>query len=200
MAFSCSCSNSTGNLLFGLFLSQSAPAGQGQFLVQCGGLPQDLQARPGLTESPPPFFSWPEPYATIMESRNSRGFQFLEGHPAKYQTRGCRPALGNIPAENVSNLCESALFRLAASVFTPALAAKATWHILAAGRSIICGMVKPFIQPVRRRRGNPNWGRPIPPIPAVATEFEVQVRHLRLTKQTCVSSTQLSNRNLPTGG
>src|SRR5438132_5699433 len=72
MAFSCSSSNSTGNLLFGL----------------C--------------------------------------FQFLEGHPAKYQTRGCRPALGNIPAENVSNLCESALFRLAASVFMPAQAAKAT--------------------------------------------------------------------------
>src|SRR6266704_6672022 len=45
-------------------------------------------------------------------------------------------------------------------------------HILAAGRSIICGMVKPFIQPVRRRRGNPNWGRPLPPAPAVATEFD----------------------------
>src|SRR5213080_31653 len=37
-------------------------------------------------------------------------------------------------------------------------------HILAAGRSIISGMVKPFIQPVRRRRGNPNWGRPLPPL------------------------------------
>ncbi len=33
-------------------------------------------------------------------------------------------------------------------------------------------MVKPFIQPVRRRRGNPNWGRPLPPAPAVATEFD----------------------------
>src|SRR5437868_12195265 len=48
-----------------------------------------------------------------------------------------------------------------------------------AERSIICGMVKPFIQPVRRRRGNPNWGRPLPPAPAVATEFETQVRHCR---------------------
>ncbi len=66
-------------------------------------------------------------------------------------------------------------------------------HILAAGRSIISGMVKPFIQPVRRRRGNPNWGRPLPPAPAVATEFETQVRHLGLTKQTCTGSVALRN-------
>src|SRR5437868_10036536 len=57
-----------------------------------------------------------------------------------------------------------------------------------AERSIICGMVKPFIQPVRRRRGNPNWGRPLPPAPAVATEFETQVRHLGLTKKTFTGS------------
>ena len=62
-----------------------------------------------------------------------------------------------------------------------------------AGRSIICGMVKPFIQPVRRRRGNPNWGRPLPPAPAVPTEFETQVRHLGLTKQTCTRSVALRN-------
>ena len=61
------------------------------------------------------------------------------------------------------------------------------------GRSIICGMVKPFIQAVRRRRGNPNWGRLLPPAPAVATEFETQVRHLGLTKQTCTSSVALRN-------
>ncbi len=66
-------------------------------------------------------------------------------------------------------------------------------HILAAGRSIISGMVKPFIQPVRRRRGNPNWGRPLPPAPTVATEFETQVRHLGLTKQTCTGSVALRN-------
>ena len=54
-------------------------------------------------------------------------------------------------------------------------------------------MIKPFIQPVRRRRGNPNWGRPLPPAPAVATEFEMQVRHLRLTKQTCTGSVALQN-------
>jgi len=52
-------------------------------------------------------------------------------------------------------------------------------------------MIKPFIQPVRRRRGNPNWGRPLPPAPAVATEFETQVRHLGLTKQTCTGSVAL---------
>jgi hypothetical protein len=56
---------------------------------------------------------------------------------------------------------------------------------------MICGMVKPFIQPVRRRRGNPNWGRPLPPAPVVATEFETQVRHLGLTKQTCTGSVAL---------
>jgi hypothetical protein len=34
---------------------------------------------------------------------------------------------------------------------------------------------------VTRKRGNPNWGRPIPPAPALATEFELQVRQLQLT-------------------
>jgi hypothetical protein len=53
---------------------------------------------------------------------------------------------------------------------------------------------------VRRKRGNPNWGRPIPPAPVVATEFELQVRHLRLTKDKYVSSSELrrwcwENRN-----
>ena len=32
-----------------------------------------------------------------------------------------------------------------------------------------------------RKRGNPNWGRPIPPAPALATEFELRVRQLQLT-------------------
>jgi len=44
---------------------------------------------------------------------------------------------------------------------------------------------------ITRRRGNPNWGQPILPLPAVATEFEVQVRQLRLTMQNCASSTEL---------
>ena len=34
-----------------------------------------------------------------------------------------------------------------------------------------------------RRRGNPNWGRPIPPTAALATEFELRVRHLHLTPE-----------------
>lgn len=32
-----------------------------------------------------------------------------------------------------------------------------------------------------RRRGNPNWGRPIPVAAALATEFELQARRLHLT-------------------
>lgn len=51
-----------------------------------------------------------------------------------------------------------------------------------------------------RRRGNPNWGRPIPPAPAIATEFELQVKRLRLTPETYASSRELriwcqQNRN-----
>ncbi len=45
-----------------------------------------------------------------------------------------------------------------------------------------------------RRRGNPNWGRsgqPFHPAPAAATEFEMQVRLLGLTKQTCADSEEL---------
>ena len=68
--------------------------------------------------------------------------------------------------------------------------------------SIICAMAKPpFAQPAtRRRRGNPNWGRPARPIPACATEFEMQVRKLGLTKPTYADSAQLrgwceNNRN-----
>jgi len=51
-----------------------------------------------------------------------------------------------------------------------------------------------------RKRGNPNWGRPIPPAPAVATEFELQVRRLQLTTEMYASSAVLrtwcrQNRN-----
>jgi len=51
-----------------------------------------------------------------------------------------------------------------------------------------------------RKRGNPNWGRPIPPAPAIATEFELQVRHLRLAPEAYASSRELriwcqENRN-----
>lgn len=33
----------------------------------------------------------------------------------------------------------------------------------------------------KRKRGNPNWGRPIPFVPALPTEFELQTKHLHLT-------------------
>jgi hypothetical protein len=51
-----------------------------------------------------------------------------------------------------------------------------------------------------RPRGNPNWGRPMPPTPALATEFELQVRRLHLTPDAYISSAALhawckSNRN-----
>jgi hypothetical protein len=42
-----------------------------------------------------------------------------------------------------------------------------------------------------RRRGNPNWGRPIPPAPAPATEFERRARHLHLTPEKYASSREL---------
>jgi len=42
-----------------------------------------------------------------------------------------------------------------------------------------------------RRRGNPNWGRPVPPPLAVATEFELKVRQLRLTADSYTSSAAL---------
>lgn len=44
---------------------------------------------------------------------------------------------------------------------------------------------------VHRKRGNPNWGRPIPPVLALATEFETQVKHLHLTAETYVYSADL---------
>jgi len=52
----------------------------------------------------------------------------------------------------------------------------------------------------KRRRGNPNWGRPIPPTLAVATQFELRVRKLQLTPETYTASAQLriwceQNRN-----
>ena len=53
-------------------------------------------------------------------------------------------------------------------------------------------MAKSIVLPsLGRKRGNPNWGKLIPHIPAAATEFEKQVRRLGLTKETCASSTDL---------
>ena len=42
-----------------------------------------------------------------------------------------------------------------------------------------------------RKRGNPNWGRPLPPAPVRLTEFEMQVRRLQLTEDMYASSLPL---------
>jgi hypothetical protein len=53
-------------------------------------------------------------------------------------------------------------------------------------------VAKPFVLPTRaRKRGNPNWGKPMEPAPAVPTAFEEQVRKLGLNEQTCVTSEKL---------
>jgi hypothetical protein len=53
-------------------------------------------------------------------------------------------------------------------------------------------MVKPLVLFARRRRrGNPNWGKPPQPIRAAATEFEVEIRRLGLTKEMCAGSIAL---------
>ena len=39
-----------------------------------------------------------------------------------------------------------------------------------------------------RRRGNPNWGRPVQVALGLATEFEQEVHRLGLTMQTCADS------------
>jgi hypothetical protein len=44
---------------------------------------------------------------------------------------------------------------------------------------------------VHKRRGNPNWGKPILSAQAVPTEFEGMVLRLGLTKETYSSSSQL---------
>jgi hypothetical protein len=52
----------------------------------------------------------------------------------------------------------------------------------------------------KRKRGNPNWGQQPQPLPAVATEFEMQVKRIGLTKPQYIASTELKlwcerNRN-----
>ena len=54
--------------------------------------------------------------------------------------------------------------------------------------------------PAPRKRGNPNWGKPIPPSLALATEFELRVKQLQLTAEMYTSSVALrmwceQNRN-----
>src|ERR1700736_1566387 len=63
-------------------------------------------------------------------------------------------------------------------------------------------MARPDVTPAifLRKRGNPNWGSggPVKLAPALATEFEMQVRLLRLTPEAYVFSDELRrwcNRN-----
>jgi len=43
-------------------------------------------------------------------------------------------------------------------------------------------MTKPFALPQpKKRRGNPNWGKPLQPVPVLLTEFEAEVARLGLT-------------------
>jgi hypothetical protein len=66
-------------------------------------------------------------------------------------------------------------------------------------------MIGPMAIPValfatKRKRGNPNWGRPIPPLLALSTEFEMRVRQLQLNPGMYTSSRALrawceQNRN-----
>jgi hypothetical protein len=51
-----------------------------------------------------------------------------------------------------------------------------------------------------RKRGNPTWGRPISPLLALPTEFEMRVRQLQLMAEMYTSSVELrtwceQNRN-----
>ena len=60
-------------------------------------------------------------------------------------------------------------------------------------------MSKPFVLPEgKRQRGNPNWGKPLASIPALPTEFEMEVKRLGLSKSDYVASVALKrwcNRN-----
>ena len=62
-------------------------------------------------------------------------------------------------------------------------------------------MTMPVALPAKaRKRGNPNWGHPIPPVTAFPTEFELRVKQLRLTAEKYTSSAELrtwceQNRN-----
>jgi hypothetical protein len=62
-------------------------------------------------------------------------------------------------------------------------------------------MTRPFVLPgTKRGRGNPNWGKAIPVLPVMVTQFELQVERLGLSKALYIASPQLKrwcelNRN-----
>ena len=60
--------------------------------------------------------------------------------------------------------------------------------------------IPPALPATKHKRGNPNWGRPMPPVPALATQFELRARQLQLTRRMYTSSSDLriwceQNRN-----
>ena len=55
-------------------------------------------------------------------------------------------------------------------------------------------MAKPLALPNgKRARGNPNWGKPLRPIPALLTEFEIEVERLGLAQSEYVESRELKH-------
>ena len=62
-------------------------------------------------------------------------------------------------------------------------------------------MTRPFVLPgTKRGRGSPNWGKAIPVLPVMVTQFELQVERLGLSKALYLASPQLKrccelNRN-----
>ena len=56
-------------------------------------------------------------------------------------------------------------------------------------------VTKPVILPTRdRKRGNPNWGRPMKAVPDVPTAFEEQVQRLGLDEENCATSEELQKQ------
>jgi hypothetical protein len=64
---------------------------------------------------------------------------------------------------------------------------------------------RPWLNPAhcrvgKRKRGNPDWSKPLQTLPALLTEFEMQVKQLGLTREQFVASAELTlwckrNRN-----
>jgi hypothetical protein len=48
---------------------------------------------------------------------------------------------------------------------------------------------------MNRKRGNPNWGPPIPPSPALATEFELRVKQLGTHYKSAISISHAEARS-----
>jgi hypothetical protein len=66
------------------------------------------------------------------------------------------------------------------------------FRVVAQPKRVSCELSDPENpQTMTGRRGNPNWGHPMLPSPNIATEFEIRVKHLRLTPKTYVNSVEL---------